>query len=163
SGRGGGGQRKKEAVKRRFGTGAKEVECQRSFMQGAHSQYFEVCRTIEAPAEQARPHTKQGAMQRIWMRANEYAEASKKRKQDAIQPGDTTKTTPWIRRTGSDRYLSGCDRSDLLEVIAEPEESDERDRSSEESSEDEWERKVDQALWKTISCPTKSRPCTTTG
>ncbi|KAK0352147.1 hypothetical protein LTR59_017192 [Friedmanniomyces endolithicus] len=119
-------------------------------MQGAHSQYFEVCRTIEAPAEQARPHTKQGAMQRIWMRANEYAEASKKRKQDAIQPGDTTKTTPWIRRTGSDRYLSGCDRSDLLEVIAEPEESDERDRSSEESSEDEWERKVDQALWKTM-------------
>ncbi|KAK0835177.1 hypothetical protein LTS02_018173, partial [Friedmanniomyces endolithicus] len=89
-------------------------------------------------------------MQRIWMRANEYAEASEKRKQDAIQPGDTTETTPWIRRTGWDRYLSGCDRSDLLEVIAQPEESDKRDRSGDESSEEEWERKVDQALWKTM-------------
>ncbi|KAK1807894.1 hypothetical protein LTR12_017752 [Friedmanniomyces endolithicus] len=150
SGRGGGGQRKKEAVQRRFTTGAKEVKCQRFFVQGAHSQYFEVGRTADAPAIQARPHTKYGAMQRIWLRANEYAEASEKRKQDAIQPGDTTETTPWIRRTGWDRYLSGCDRSDLLEVVAEPEESDERERSREQEREEEWERKVDQTLWKSM-------------
>ncbi|KAK6365036.1 hypothetical protein LTR81_028063, partial [Elasticomyces elasticus] len=89
-------------------------------------------------------------MQRIWMRANEYADASEKRKQDAIQPGDTTETTPWIRRTGWDRYLAGCDRSDLLEVIAEPEESDEKQHDVAEESEEEWNGKVDQALWKAM-------------
>ncbi|KAK4900454.1 hypothetical protein LTR49_027449, partial [Elasticomyces elasticus] len=150
SGRGGGGQRKKEAVQRRFATGATEVECQRLFVQGAHSQYFEVSRSTDVPAKQARAHTKHGAMQRIWMRANEYADASDKRKQDAIQPGDTIETTPWIRRTGWDRYLAGCDRSDLLRVIAEPEESDEKQHDAAEECEEEWNGKVDQALWKAM-------------
>ncbi|KAK1051294.1 hypothetical protein LTR74_016867 [Friedmanniomyces endolithicus] len=145
SGRGGGGQRKKGALQRRFATGAKEVECQRLFLQ-----VFEVCRSVDVPSEQAHPHTKHGAMRRIWMRANEYAEASEKHKEDAIQPGDTTETTPWIRRTGWDRFLSGCDRSDLLEVIAEPEESDEKDHGAAEESEEEWDWKVDRALWKTM-------------
>ncbi|KAK3613232.1 hypothetical protein LTR56_028004, partial [Elasticomyces elasticus] len=70
SGRGGGGQRKKEAVQRRFATGAVEVECQRLFVQGTLSQYFEVCHSAEVPVEQARAHTKHGAMRLIWIRAN---------------------------------------------------------------------------------------------
>jgi hypothetical protein len=71
--RGGSGRTKKEAVQRRLATGAKEVECQRFFGQGAHSPDFEVCRAADAPAEQVRPHTKFGTTQRIWILANEHA------------------------------------------------------------------------------------------
>ncbi|KAK5711685.1 hypothetical protein LTR17_018266 [Elasticomyces elasticus] len=50
SGRGGGGQKEREAVQRRYATGAKEVECWQFPVQSAHAQYFEVCRTAKAAA-----------------------------------------------------------------------------------------------------------------
>ncbi|KAK3616136.1 hypothetical protein LTR56_026161 [Elasticomyces elasticus] len=110
--------------------------------------------SADVPAEQAHSHTKHGAMQSIWERANEHAEASERRKQDATQSGDTTETTPWIRRTGWDRYSSGCDRSNLLEAIAEPEEGDDQDCNNGRGADDEgggqWVRKVDYVLWKTM-------------
>ncbi|TKA66363.1 hypothetical protein B0A55_10258 [Friedmanniomyces simplex] len=146
--RGGSGQNKKSVNQRRFAEGAKEVPCQRFFVGAEHSQYFEVCRTEETTAEQARPHTKHGAMQRIWERANDHAEATERRKREAIQPGDSTETTPWIRRTGWDWYLNGCDRGDLLESIAEPGESDKGEGHDGGESEEEWAGKVDRVAWK---------------
>jgi hypothetical protein len=85
------------------------------------------------------------------MPASEHAEASEQRKRNAIEPGDTTKTTPWIRRTGWDQYLKGSDRSDLLGVTAEPEEGDRKGGSEEEESEEEWYRQVHQGVWKAMS------------
>ena len=156
NGRGGSGKARKTAAETRFRTGAKEVECQRMFVQGPHSQYFEVSRTASVPDNQARPHTKFGAMRRIWERANAHAEASERRKRDAIRPGDTTETTPWVRRTGWDRYLEGCDRSDLIKAIAPPDEEEEptrqpgNDGQEGEDGQERWWRQEDQVVWRTM-------------
>lgn len=140
---------KKKETRKRVEQGARKIHCQRMFVQGEHSQFFEVRQAEAASSEQARPRTKFGAMQRIWERSIEYVEAREREKKDTIAAGGITETTPWIRRTGWDRYLKGCSRNDLLASVAEPEAFDEREDYVDVNAED-LQPCVDAMVWKVM-------------
>ncbi|KAK3614009.1 hypothetical protein LTR22_027929 [Elasticomyces elasticus] len=115
-------------------TTAKEFDCLRLFVQVAYSQNFETYCNSHVPVEQAHSYTKHGNIQCIWMRANEYAVAKEERKHDAIQPGGTIETTPWMQG-GMESVFARTDCRNLLEIVSEPKDIDEG-----------WDWKISQVL-----------------
>lgn len=146
SNRGGSGQRKQRRIQARFQQGAREVHCQRLFPSGYGSQYFEIRQPEQATQGQAYLRTSEAAWARVWQRANEHFNRIEEETRKIIQPGEITEVTPWIRRTGWAEYLEGCDREELLESIAEPEEVEDDD--NEEVTEEINVKKIERMIWK---------------
>ena len=137
--RGGSSRAQGRAAEARYAKGARQVQCQRLFAQGPHSQYIEVQRPEEAAPEQVHAGTAERAIDRAWQKANIYWESMREKQNDTIQAGQTDEVNPWLKRTGWIEYLEGCDRKDLLKVIVQP-----------GQDEEEEEDPVEAAVWKAM-------------
>lgn len=111
---GGSGHTKAKDAQTRFEKGTREVQCQRLFAQGPHSQFIEVAQPDEAAPEQVRAGSDEKALQRAWEQANSYWDTMREKQNDQIEAGETDELSPWLKRTGWIEYLQGCDRKDLF-------------------------------------------------
>jgi superfamily II DNA helicase RecQ len=115
------------------------VPCQRLFVQGPGSQYFEV----QQPGEGG-PDTVPVDGEAAWAQVGEQMarawEGIEKRAQNTIQDGERDEVNPWLERTQWLPYLVGMERPDLLACVEEP--VTEPDPRKEEEAEP-----VEAAIW----------------
>jgi superfamily II DNA helicase RecQ len=115
------------------------VPCQRLFVQGPGSQYFEV----QQPGEGG-PDTVPVDGEAAWAQVGEQMarawEGIEKRAQNTIQDGERDEVNPWLERTQWLPYLVGMERPVLLACVEEP--VTEPDPRKEEEAEP-----VEAAIW----------------
>lgn len=93
------------------------VQCQRFFVQGPRSHFFEVSQADAIEQREDATSRAMELMQTAWQQALE-------RDDRFIQEGQENEVNPWLKRTGWHEYLVGKDRLMLLDLIAEPGEDD---------------------------------------
>jgi hypothetical protein len=100
--------------------GYRAVHCQRLFVQGPGSQYFEV---QQPDPNRSGPQPVPGS-QAAWARVGEQMaqawENIENRAQNTIQDGERDEVNPWLERTQWLPYLVGMERPDLLACSEEP-------------------------------------------
>jgi superfamily II DNA helicase RecQ len=106
-------------IHKQFEQSCRAVHCQRFFVQGPGSQYFEV----QVPRE-GYQDTIPIDGQAVWTKIGEQMantwENIEKRAQNTIQDGERDEVNPWLERTQWLPYLVGIERPDLLACIEEP-------------------------------------------
>lgn len=121
--------------------GCRRVHCQRLFVQGHGSQYFEVRPAIEG--QEAGPAPVPVDSEAAWARVGQaMAEAwdhVKQRETATIEDGEKDEVNPWLERTGWLPYLVGMERPDLLASIEEPNADPKKE-----------EEPVEAAIWKAM-------------
>ena len=108
-------------IQLRIDEGCKRVHCQRLFIQGLGSQYFEV----QPPSQdQEGPSTVPVDGGTAWARVGKQMarawENVEKRANKTIQEGERDEVNPWVERTQWLPYLVGMERADLMACIEEP-------------------------------------------
>ena len=89
------------------------VVCQRLFIQGPGSHYFEV----QPPPSITNPESipiPQSQIDRARIQLEEFWKKVEEKEKKKIQLGDQHEPNPWLERTGWERYLQGFDRSHYL-------------------------------------------------
>jgi superfamily II DNA helicase RecQ len=109
-----------EQVKKAF----HRVHCQRLFVQGRGSQYFEVRQPVEGQQEEDDPEPVAANNKATWARmcskmAKKWADVET-RARTTIQHGEKDEVNPWLDRTQWPRYLEGLQWPDLLACVEEP-------------------------------------------
>jgi RecQ family ATP-dependent DNA helicase len=106
---------REKVVHQRTEQASKTVHCQRLFVQGTGSQYFEV--SVEADTVPANHETAwqqlRREMKEAWARVQDTA-------RNTIQDGERDEVNPWLERTQWLVYLKGLQRPDLLACVEEP-------------------------------------------
>jgi superfamily II DNA helicase RecQ/uncharacterized C2H2 Zn-finger protein len=132
---------KRKVVQAQVNEACKSVWCQRLFVQGRGSQYFEVQPPVEGQPGQPEPVAVDG--EAAWAQVGkEMAEAwasIQKRAQTTIQEGEKDEVNPWLERTGWLPYLVGMERPDLLASIEEPNTDPKKD-----------EEPIEAAIWEAM-------------
>jgi hypothetical protein len=107
-------------VEMRRKEGCRRIHCQRLFVQGPGSQYFEV----QPPNNDNNPGIVPMDSKAAWMQVGgELAKAWKrvgKQAVSTIQEGKRDEVNPWVERTQWLPYLVGMERADLMACIEEP-------------------------------------------
>jgi hypothetical protein len=108
-------------IQTRSQQGYRAVYCQRLFVQGQGSQYFEV----QPPSQdQEGPSIVPIDGSAAWACVGEQMakawEKVEKQVNKTIQDGEHDEVNPWVKRTQWLPYLVGMERSDLLACIKEP-------------------------------------------
>ena len=98
----------------------KPVACQRIFVTGAGSNYFEV-RTINPQEDLDLDPDPQKS---IWDQIEELRSDHQLRTPNIIYPAEDGEISPWLRRTGWTKYLLGFDRAELRASMDEPDARD---------------------------------------
>jgi uncharacterized C2H2 Zn-finger protein len=109
----------RQRIQRRHQEGCRAVHCQRLFVQGQGSQYFEVQRPVEGGPGIV-PDNGEAAWAQVGEQMAQAWENVKKRAQNTIQDGERDEVNPWLERTQWLPYLVGLERPDLLACIEEP-------------------------------------------
>jgi hypothetical protein len=111
----------RQRIQTRSQQGSRLVYCQRLFIQGPGSQYFEV----QPPSQdQEGPSTVPVDGGTAWACLSEQMakawENVEKRVNKTIQEGERDEVNPWVERTQWLPYLVGIERADLMACIEEP-------------------------------------------
>ncbi|KAK7177379.1 hypothetical protein PSPO01_16572 [Paraphaeosphaeria sporulosa] len=96
--------------------GWRRVHCQRFFVQGPGSQYFEVYQPESTPE----PIDGETGWAQVIRNVDEAWGNVQKRAKTTIQDGARDEVNPWLERTGWMPYLVGMERPDLLASVEEP-------------------------------------------
>ncbi|KAK7178346.1 hypothetical protein PSPO01_15608 [Paraphaeosphaeria sporulosa] len=96
--------------------GHRRVHCQRLFVQGPGSQYFEV----HQPESTPEPMDSETGWAQVVTNMDEAWGNVQKRAKTTIQDGARDEVNPWLERTGWMPYLVGMERPDLLASVEEP-------------------------------------------
>jgi hypothetical protein len=127
-------------IQLRIEKGCRRVHCQRLFVQGPGSQYFEV----QPPDDDNDPGIVPVDGEAAWARVGEAMARAwanvEKRAQSTIQAGERDEVNPWVERTQWLPYLVGMERADLMACVEEP--VAEPDPRSDEEAEP-----VEAAMW----------------
>ncbi|KAF2824584.1 hypothetical protein CC86DRAFT_258254, partial [Ophiobolus disseminans] len=106
-------------VQLRIDVGCRRVHCQRLFIQGPGSQYFEV-----QPPNDNSPDVVPVDGGAAWARVGETMDKAwervEKRAHKTIQEGERNEVNPWVERTQWLPYLVGMERADLMACVEEP-------------------------------------------
>src|SRR4051812_34506091 len=108
---------REKGVERQVEESYKAVHCQRLFVQGRGSQYFEV-RQPDGPAPI--PIDGDALWAQLRNKVTKKWEEIEKKARTTIQEGEKDEVNPWLERTGWQKYLVRLERPDLLESIEEP-------------------------------------------
>jgi superfamily II DNA helicase RecQ len=106
-------------IQLRIDEGCRRVHCQRLFIQGPGSQYFEV-QLPNDDSESAVPVDSNAAWARVGAEMAKVWERVEKRAASTIQAGERDEVNPWVERTQWLPYLVGMERADLMACIKEP-------------------------------------------
>lgn len=126
-------------IQDRVDKNCKNVHCQRLFVQGQGSQYFEV-QQPRAGSPNTIPVDGNAAWAQVGEQMARAWENIEKRAQNTIQDGERDEVNPWLERTQWLPYLVGMERPDLLACVEEP--ITEPDPRTEEEAEP-----VEAAIW----------------
>jgi hypothetical protein len=96
------------------------VLCQRLFIQGQGSQYFQVQPAGSHAADIQPVLNSQAAWAQVGDQMARVWESMGKRAQDTIQEGEKDEVNPWLERTQWMPYLVGMGRPALLACIEQP-------------------------------------------
>jgi hypothetical protein len=142
-------------MERRVLENCRRVWCQRFFVQGEHSQYFEIQSDVEAEGVSVAGDAEEQAWSQAWERASQHYD--KIRADDVIRAGEVDEVNPWLRRTGWMPYLEGFSSRDVLRCIREPgvdEDAAEGDSGSGSGSDDgedgQGDERVVAAIWQAM-------------
>ena len=106
-------------IKSRADKSCRTVYCQRLFVQGQGSQYFEVRQSKEGSSDTV-PVDAETAWAQVGEQIGKAWENIEKRAQNTIQDGERDEVNPWLERTQWLPYLVGIERPDLLACVEEP-------------------------------------------
>jgi hypothetical protein len=127
-------------IQLRMDKGCRRVHCQRLFVQGSGSQYFEV----QPPDDDNDPGVVPVDGEAAWARVGEAIARAwanvEKRAQSTIQAGERDEVNPWVERTQWLPYLVGMERADLMACVEEP-------VAEPDSRSDEEAEPVEAAMW----------------
>ncbi len=132
---------REKGVERQVQEACNAVHCQRLFVQGRGSQYFEVRQPVGSQTGGSQPIPIDG--EALWAQLREkittkWAEVEKKAR-TTIQEGERDEVNPWLERTQWQPYLVGLERPDLLVCIEEPNSDPKRE-----------EEPVEAAIWEAM-------------
>jgi hypothetical protein len=102
-----------KSIQSRIENGCKAVHCQRLFVQGQGSQYFEV-QQLRASGPDTIPADGEAAWAQVGEQMARAWEAIEKRAKDTIRDGERDEVNLWLQRTQWLPYLVGMERPDLL-------------------------------------------------
>jgi hypothetical protein len=106
-------------IQLRIDKGCRRIHCQRLFIQGPGSQYFEV-QLPNDNNESAVPVDSNAAWVRVGAEMAKVWERVEKRAASTIQAGERDEVNSWVERTQWLPYLVGMERADLMACIKEP-------------------------------------------
>ncbi|TKA55481.1 hypothetical protein B0A49_13343, partial [Cryomyces minteri] len=127
---------REKGVGRRVKEACKTVHCQRLFVQGRGSQYFEVRQPVrkDRGGPQAVPTDGDALWADLRNRIiTQWADVEKKAR-TTIEEGERDEVNPWLERTQWQPYLVGLERPDLLECMEEPNSDPKKDKEPVEAA-----------------------------
>jgi superfamily II DNA helicase RecQ len=114
------GRVSKKRMQERRDKGFGAVLCQRLFVQGQGSQYFQVQPAGSHAANMQPVPGSQAAWAQVGKQMARVWESMEKRAQDTIQEGEKDEVNPWLERTQWMPYLVGMERPALLACMERP-------------------------------------------
>ncbi|KFZ17941.1 hypothetical protein V501_01471, partial [Pseudogymnoascus sp. VKM F-4519 (FW-2642)] len=95
-----------------------DVSCQRFFVQGAKSRYFEVQAPSPQIPSQAQMRSRTSQFQTAKQEMEEAFRAAEDRERQEIKEFEESREpNPWLRRVGWAAHLAGLDRDDIREMV----------------------------------------------